>query len=194
MQHAAVFCNVRFLSGSNKKETRSLEICLSAHKGKARKEGHPVGCIVPSRPTGQGFCFGLGTPGPRVDRAVMDLPLDPALEDLLNTPLDLDSLGHSGLQADLPVDYSSALPALILAPPAGLFDVLDVDPFADTPVSARRQLHRNAYSANDLASLARDPEPEPGLDLQFLGTLPRIPEASGSHLWPLLAQSMLPNC
>ena len=32
----------------------------------------------------------------------MDLPLDPALEDLLNTPLDLDSLGHSGLQANCP--------------------------------------------------------------------------------------------
>ena len=81
---------------------------------------------------------------------------------------------------------SRALPALIVPPPAGLFDVLDVDPFADTPASARRQLHRNAYSANDLASLARDPEPEPGLDLQFLGSLPRIPEASGTQLWPLL--------
>lgn len=109
----------------------------------------------------------------------MDLPLDPALEDLLNTPLDLDSLGHSGLQANLPIK-SCALPALIPPLPAGLFDVLDVDPFADTPASARRQLHRNAYSANDLASLAREPEPEPGLDLQFLGSLPRIPEASGT--------------
>ena len=81
---------------------------------------------------------------------------------------------------------SSGLPALMVPPPAGLFDVLDVDPFADTPASARRQLHRNAYSANDLASLARDPEPEPGLDLQFLGSLPRIPEASGTRLRPLL--------
>ena len=65
--------------------------------------------------------------------------------------------------------------------------MLDGDPFGDSHASSRRQhLQRNAYSANDLASMANEPE----LDLQFMGSLPRIPETSGGP-WQIAVMGVL---